>query len=137
MLCWGEGTAGQLGDGNSSDSSTPVGVRGTQEFVTTAAGGRHSCAITTTGTLFCWGENGSGQLGLVGPQHRAVPTVVTNREGEVLEFEQVTAGGSHGCGISAEGDAMCWGSDADGQQGTGPLAPRAFPAAIVGGEGEG
>lgn len=32
-------------------------------FTTVAAGGNHSCAITTDSLAYCWGANESGQLG--------------------------------------------------------------------------
>ena len=59
--CWGSNSKGQLGDGTTTDRSSPVSF-GTG-VVAAAAGGMHSCARTTEGTLYCWGDNSAGQLG--------------------------------------------------------------------------
>jgi alpha-tubulin suppressor-like RCC1 family protein len=40
-----------------------VQVRNLFNVSEVAAGGYHSCAIRTGGTVWCWGYNGYGQLG--------------------------------------------------------------------------
>jgi len=49
--CWGSNWAGQLGDGSTTDRSTPVAVAAptTATFVSISAGSHHACAVTTTG----------------------------------------------------------------------------------------
>ncbi|HIC52346.1 MAG TPA: hypothetical protein EYO97_00810, partial [Gemmatimonadetes bacterium] len=48
---------GQLGDGTTTDKSTPVAVAGGLQFASLWAGGRRTCGVTTSGTAYCWGEN--------------------------------------------------------------------------------
>lgn len=65
VFCWGQGTAGQLGNGVLSDVTTPVAVIGSNSATRASAGapfGLHSCAVTTTGA-FCWGSNDNAELG--------------------------------------------------------------------------
>jgi alpha-tubulin suppressor-like RCC1 family protein len=64
--CWGENYAGQLGDGSTTASSTPVAVSlpgGVTGFASLSAGSMHTCGIASTGAGYCWGKNDFGQLG--------------------------------------------------------------------------
>ena len=64
--CWGNDSHGELGVGVTSTRSVaiPAEVSGLDGDVTAiAVGGRHTCALTTTG-IRCWGSNDHGQLGV-------------------------------------------------------------------------
>lgn len=63
VMCFGGNASGQLGTGNTSDSTTPVAPAGNLKFVQITAGGSHTCGITDTGAAYCWGANKYGQLG--------------------------------------------------------------------------
>jgi len=64
VVCWGSNENGQLGNGNTTDSNIPLDVQGLPFGMRgVATGGRHSCALTTTGGIYCWGDNQFGQLG--------------------------------------------------------------------------
>ena len=54
---------GQLGDGTTTDHSTPVQIFGSG-ISQVIAGDNHSLFVTTDGELWGVGENGSSQLGL-------------------------------------------------------------------------
>ena len=62
---WGNGTFGQMGNGTTQSSSTPVQVlpHGGAGWVFVNSGGSASYAIDATGTLWSWGRNDVGQLG--------------------------------------------------------------------------
>jgi alpha-tubulin suppressor-like RCC1 family protein len=62
--CWGNNNYGQLGDNSMTEHLTPADVLGLTSGVSAiAAGGEHTCALTTAGGVKCWGFNGYGQLG--------------------------------------------------------------------------
>jgi alpha-tubulin suppressor-like RCC1 family protein len=63
VWCWGANAKGQLGDGTTDDTSTPVAVRGLGDVAGIALGDQHSCAFKNDGTAWCWGLNDKGQLG--------------------------------------------------------------------------
>ena len=63
VMAWGNNEYGQLGNGATKNSTTPVHVQGLTQVTAIAAGGNHSVALTEDGTVFTWGENEYGQLG--------------------------------------------------------------------------
>lgn len=68
VVCWGAGSRGQLGDGQSRPDgggaqASFVTVTGLQTAIGVGAGGSHSCAPTKANEVVCWGANDRGQLG--------------------------------------------------------------------------
>ncbi len=63
VVCWGDDSYGELGDGTNSGSG-PVEVAGLTDAIDIAAGGNHNCALRSDGSVWCWGENSAGQLGV-------------------------------------------------------------------------
>jgi alpha-tubulin suppressor-like RCC1 family protein len=66
--CWGNNGSGQLGDGNTTNSSVPVAVNASGALagktLTQISGAGYSiCAVDAADAAYCWGFNESGQLG--------------------------------------------------------------------------
>jgi hypothetical protein len=82
-----------------------------------AGGTNHACALTTAHAAYCWGSNTTGQVGTPGdygwPAGGGVPLTVAGG----LQFQKVTAGGDHTCGLGDDGSLWCWGSNASGELG--------------------
>ncbi len=113
--CWGLNDAGQLGTGNSgANADRPTLISGDLRFLEIQAGEKHSCGLTDSGEVYCWGLNGSdGLLGNNSATSAPTPVLVTSSE----RFTRVVTGSAHSCALTVKGDVLCWGSDADGQQG--------------------
>ena len=79
-----------------------------------SAGGSHTCAILTDGTLWCWGLNDRGQLGLGDTTDRSSPT----RVGSATNWRSVSAGhNSSTCAVNISNQLFCWGFNLSGQTG--------------------
>jgi alpha-tubulin suppressor-like RCC1 family protein len=111
--CWGSNSAGQLGDGSTSDSVIPVAVIGLGGVVALAAGFDQTCAITTTGGAVCWGSLPAPVSGL--------PSSVSS----------LAAGSNHTC-AGTTASAWCWGSNFYGQLGDGTNTNSSVPVGVLG-----
>jgi alpha-tubulin suppressor-like RCC1 family protein len=122
--CWGRG---QLGDGTTESSSTPVAVAGGLTFTSMTAGG-HTCGITPGGDAYCWGVNSHGQLGVGTTTASSEPVQVIGG----LSFALLSAGFSHSCGLATGGTAYCWGYNAFGRLGDGTSTDQYAPVRVWG-----
>jgi len=122
--CWGVNKFGQLGDGTTSDHSSPVAVVGSVTFVALSVGS-HTCGLTKEGAAYCWGANGEGTLGDGTTMHRSSPTLVTHD----TPFIAMSAGAGVTCGVTPAGAFECWGGNDRGQLGNGTTQP--FPVQAV------
>ncbi|MFK7988585.1 MAG: MopE-related protein [Sandaracinaceae bacterium] len=74
VLCWGDNSDGELGDGTTDDASVPQFVPGISDAIQVAAGGSFTCVLHASRRVSCWGDNDSGQLGDGTTEGRLAPT---------------------------------------------------------------
>jgi alpha-tubulin suppressor-like RCC1 family protein len=129
VWCWGSNDSGQLGDGTTTDSTTPVAVSGLSGVTAIAAGGAHTCALTGSGGVWCWGANWAGQLGDSSFTSRSTPVAVSGLPSGVTA---IAAGGIHTCALMSSGGVWCWGYNFYGQLGDGSFTSRSTPVAVSG-----
>ena len=125
VSCWGANFNGQLGDGTTNASNTPVAVPdidGTTPAKTAIAvslGEAHTCALLATGAVKCWGGDDRSELGS-GPGTSLTPVMVTDIDGTSLDKTAVAlaVGGAHSCVVLATGGTKCWGTNTRGELGS-------------------
>ena len=121
--CWGDNSAGQLGDRLFKSRQAPAVVSGGFKFSAVTSGSGHTCGLTVGGSVFCWGFNQNGQLGNGNTQGFSSPVAVSG----AFSFKQISAGQSFTCGLTTLGRAYCWGNLGFGS--TTVLTPRTYAAA--------
>jgi alpha-tubulin suppressor-like RCC1 family protein len=131
---WGDNSAGQLGDGTSTDQSSPHKITAPSGFaniVAVAAGSAHSIAAKANGEIYAWGDNGTGQLGNGTNDGSLSPVLVGT---EVVGWVGAEAGGEFTAVRRSDGTLWTWGNDASGQLGDNNnlFAPRTNPAMVGG-----
>jgi len=128
VKCWGYNGDGQLGDGTTTDSPTPVTVSGLTGATAITAGLWWSCAKMSGGTVKCWGYNGDGQLGDGTTTNKLTPVSVSGLTGATA----IAAGEWATCAIVAGGTVKCWGNNMYGQIGDGTTTERDTPVSVSG-----
>jgi len=137
VKCWGNNAYGQLGNGSTASSTTPVSVcayvdcaQGElfSDAVAISAGYSHFCAMHATAfnnnRISCWGRNNYGQLGnsLYEELYYSYPVLVSQTNdtntSSIDGFTAVEVGDGYSCGIlGSEGYVLCWGRNTEGQLG--------------------
>ncbi|MFE7469304.1 Ig-like domain repeat protein [Streptomyces sp. NPDC057499] len=130
LFSWGLNGYGQLGNGTTTESLTPIevdlpaGVTITQIAVSNSS----SFALTSDGRILAWGSNERGTLGDGTTTNRTRPV-------ETLLPDGVTAtdvdGGLHGVAATSDGRVFAWGANHEGQVGDGTTTDRLTPVPIT------
>ena len=132
IWCWGRGTAGRLGNGDTLDKNIPTVVSGGGGYIQVSAGGEHTCALKTDGKVWCWGEGDQGRLGGGISTDTSTPTVVkASADADLGDVIQISSGDEHTCALKSNGQAWCWGEGSSGRLGDGNTTDRSYPVLVV------
>ncbi|WP_395739382.1 choice-of-anchor D domain-containing protein [Prosthecobacter sp.] len=137
-VAWGLNNNSQLGNNSPSSVTLPTGVTTTgalagKTISKIAAGGNHTLALCTDGTLVAWGLNSSGQLGN-NSTITAGDAVTVTVSGTPLAGKTVTAiaaGNSHNLALCSDGTLVAWGSNNSGQLGNNSSTQSSVPVAVI------
>ena len=136
VRCWGDNAKGAVGDGTTTNRSTPVRVSGLAHPIRLASGMNAvvSCAVTEGPTigdddneLWCWGTNEYGQLadgtiGLTSGAGSSYPTprrITLDGTTPLSGVVSAAVGDTSTCALLANGSVWCWGHALGGRLGDG------------------
>ena len=127
-FAWGDNYYGELGNGTTTGSSTPVAVSWFGSPVTAVAGGRgHSLALNSLGQVLAWGANGAGQLG----NGNTTGTTTPQNSFFSVTATAVAAGDDHSLVLTSAGQVMAAGNNGIGQLGNGSTTNSSSPVAVM------
>ncbi|MGD0258465.1 MAG: cell wall anchor protein [Verrucomicrobiota bacterium] len=141
VVAWGDNEHGDLGDNTTTQHLVPVAVNTAagvsalhgKTVVAIAAGGYHSLALCSDGTVAAWGYDNYGQLGDNGTGYSTVPVAVDTASGSALFGKTVVAigaGAHHSLALCSDGTLAAWGDNFDGQLGDNTTTQRNAPVAV-------
>jgi alpha-tubulin suppressor-like RCC1 family protein len=125
LWAFGRNSAGQIGNGTTTDVFSPVQITAETTWNATAVGGEFSAAIRG-GTLWTWGRNSNGQLGLGDLTDRPSPVQV----GSLSSWTHVAAGNTFMIARQSNGTLWAWGNNVNSQLGLGDVVVRKSPTQI-------
>ena len=131
VYCWGANESGQLGRGTITPfelipSLVPLPGPASELDL----GANHACAVVA-GRAYCWGRGDFGKLGHGSEASSSTPVLVA----DIADFQSVSCGVAHTCGLKADGYVVCWGGNGWGVLGDGTSTSRLRPvfATVTGG----
>ncbi len=131
LYAWGDNFYGELGNGGTGNSNTPVVVSlppgVTPQAI--AGGGGTGYAIGSDGNLYAWGLNASGQLGNGSTTNASTPVVVSLPLG--VTPTSLAGAGGFAYAIGSDGHLYAWGNDSGGQLGNGSTSNSSTPVVVL------
>jgi uncharacterized repeat protein (TIGR01451 family) len=114
VWAWGSNSYGQSGAYEQFNfyRTRPTQIAISGAFTAIAAGGGHSLALKSDGTVWAWGSNSSGQLGHGGTYTNAVyePVQVAG----LTDVAGIAAGSGFSMALKTDGTVWAWGANASG-----------------------
>lgn len=130
VWCWGNNTAGQLGDNTLVSKNTPVSILGAlKTFCQIAIGNQFVIALDLRGTAWAWGAGSSGFLGdNQSTLSRSTPIRVS---GACKTFCKIACN-THTIALDNRGTAWGWGNNVNGGIGDMGSSNRLTPVRVCG-----
>ncbi len=119
LYCWGAGSRGRLGLGDTMDRTRPVQVGIDADWVEVTAAAQHSCVLNAGGDVYCFGANDQGQLGVSNVTESLEPLPIPLPAPATFVVAEQNAT----CALLADERLYCWGENIEGQLGLGDTYP--------------
>lgn len=134
ISAWGKNLYGQLGDGTTTNSSTPISVSSALSFSKIAVNWYEEASLAlegSTGRAYAWGWNWAGQLGNNTTNSSSLPVSVLGGRSfkEIYLSSLGTVFGIEG----STGNLYGWGFNQYGILGNGGTARASSPISVLGG----
>jgi alpha-tubulin suppressor-like RCC1 family protein len=125
---WGHGLYGKLGNGTTTNKTTPTQVSTLTDVVAVAAGSQHTLALESDGDVFAWGGKYEGALG----DGTTTGTVTTPQAvSGISNIVAIAAGHRFSLALEDDGTVWAWGRNVEGQLGDGTTTQRNTPVEIT------
>ena len=124
---WGDNASGELGDGSTTQRTTPVVVSSLSGVARISAGWGFSLALTSDRRAWSWGDHSGGQLGTGATADQLVPAPIS----ALSEVRSISAGAEHSLAVLGDGSLWAWGFNTYGAIGDGTYDERDFPVRVV------
>jgi alpha-tubulin suppressor-like RCC1 family protein len=134
LFGWGDNSLGQLGDGTTTSSDTPVSipilVHGPSlgHLVSLFGGCGHTVALFSSGEVLAWGSNVFGQLGDGTTTGSDTPVVVMLPAS--AKVTAISAGCATSYALTRTGHILAWGLGAIGELGDGSTTSTDTPVRV-------
>jgi alpha-tubulin suppressor-like RCC1 family protein len=115
LWAWGANTYGRLGDGTTTQRTTPCLISSVSEWSMIAGGDSHTIALKADKTLWAWGYNYYGQLGDGTTTQRTTPCFINS----VSEWSMIAGGKYYTIALKTGKTIWSWGYNYYGQLGLG------------------
>ena len=131
VFTWGFNNNGQLGNGTTTNASTPQLLFDlNQRIVDVSAGGETTAVVSEVGDLYIWGSNSNGQIGIgidgATFPFADTPVLITDPFG----VTKVALGGRHVLALRSDGSIIGWGANDHGQLGNNSAVDELSPILV-------
>ena len=126
VSCWGKQPA--VGNGGTTNVSTPTLTSGLVSFSDIKGGATHFCGLSTGAAIYCWGT-----FAIADTTGQVLSDSVPTRLPSALHWTQVSPGYAFNCGVTSDAAAYCWGDNAYGQLGGTTDSLHFAPSLVAGG----
>ena len=127
LWAWGGNNYGQLGQGDTTDRSSPVQIGSDDDWARVVVGGREVAGgIKSNGELWLCGLNSQGQLGLGDQTNRSSLVQV----GSLTDWHSVYETQNTCMALKLDGTLWAWGGNHQGELGQGDTTRRSSPVQI-------